>query len=84
VNEKIQRETPLHFASYGGSKDVVEYLLAFGASIEDKANSGATALHIACIEGHTEVVRCLLAKGANVNEPAYGYTLSYVCDFYYT
>ncbi len=54
-------------ASREGRKDVVELLLAKGADVNAKTNTGTTALWMASAIGHKEVVQALLANGADVN-----------------
>ncbi len=52
--------TPLHQAAYKGHAVVVEALLAKGAKVNAKTNSGETALHEAAENGHTAVVQLLI------------------------
>jgi ankyrin repeat protein len=49
--------TPLHFASYFGRSEVVEFLANHGDDLGAKTDSGATVLHLACLAGHLEVVK---------------------------
>ncbi len=49
--------TPLHFASYIGHSEVVEFLVNHGDDLGAKTDTGATALHLACLAGHLEVVK---------------------------
>jgi ankyrin repeat protein len=62
-------ETPLHRASAGGHKDVVELLLGAGANIEATDKNEMTPLHLASWFGHSEVVEKLLGAGANIEAP---------------
>ncbi len=63
-----RREKPaLHEAAKKGQNGVVEQLLAAGADINAKDDSGETALHCAARAGHSKIVRVLIAKGADVN-----------------
>jgi hypothetical protein len=75
--------TPLHYAAYGGHKDVAELLLDNNVGIDIKNAGDQTPLHIASGQGHAEVVEYLLAKGANVNtRTIYGETpLHYAARF---
>lgn len=62
-----RKSTPLHFAAGYGRRDVVELLLASGASIQARDDGGLHPLHNACSFGHADVVRLLLEAGANPN-----------------
>ena len=43
-----------------GRKDVVEYLLQYGATVHARDDGGLIPLHNACSFGHAEVVQLLL------------------------
>ncbi|CAL5092583.1 unnamed protein product [Urochloa decumbens] len=60
-------ETPLYFATQGGSQAVVNYLLGCGADPNKASNSGITPLHHAARRGYCEIAGYLLFKGANVD-----------------
>ncbi|XP_043469121.1 poly [ADP-ribose] polymerase tankyrase isoform X1 [Leptopilina heterotoma] len=62
-----RKSTPLHFAAGYGRRDVVEFLLLAGASIQARDDGGLHPLHNACSFGHYDVVRLLLEAGANPN-----------------
>jgi ankyrin repeat protein len=59
--------TPLHFAAYGGSLNIVKFLLANEADIDVGNNRGWTALFYAAGEGHLDVVEFLIAENANAD-----------------
>jgi ankyrin repeat protein len=62
-------------AAYHGDMASVRALLAKGADVNAKTNSGGTALMLASVNGHLDVVQALLAKGAEVNaEESHGGT----------
>lgn len=58
------RLSALHHAAAAGSLEVVELLLAAGASPRKRSHDGSTPLHAAALAGHLEVARALLAAGA--------------------
>jgi hypothetical protein len=59
--------TPLHSAAYNGLYELLEPILRFGVSLDQKNKYDETALHVASGKGQVEFVRRLLAKGVNVN-----------------
>jgi len=63
--------TPLHrTTTYGtsyGKKDIAELLLAKGADVNAKDDSGDTPLHNAAEAGHKDMAGLFLANGADVN-----------------
>lgn len=62
------RDRLLLFCFLGyGRRDVVEFLLSAGASIQARDDGGLHPLHNACSFGHADVVRLLLEAGANPN-----------------
>lgn len=62
----LQFKNITHVLGYG-RRDVVEYLLLAGASIQARDDGGLHPLHNACSFGHSDVVRLLLEAGANPN-----------------
>ena len=63
--------TPLHYAAYGGQKDVAKLLIAKGADVDSRDNDGSTALHNTAFTADNEqgkdVAELLIVKGADVN-----------------
>ncbi|XP_053094594.1 poly [ADP-ribose] polymerase tankyrase-2-like isoform X3 [Pangasianodon hypophthalmus] len=62
-----RKSTPLHFAAGFGRRDVVSYLLQYGANVHARDDGGLISLHNACSFGHAEVVNLLLQHGADPN-----------------
>ncbi|XP_057645854.1 ankyrin repeat domain-containing protein 31 [Chionomys nivalis] len=60
-------ESLLHVASRGGDLSLVKVLIASGAEVNLKDNTGWTPLHEASSEGFNDVIIELLKAGANVN-----------------
>lgn len=52
--------TPLHFASFKGYQDIVQYLVDSGAPILKKDKSGGTPIHYASYSGSKEILKILL------------------------
>lgn len=59
--------TPLHVAAYFGRKDVAEYLLANGAAVNGRDDSGWTPLHSAASRDEKNTAELLIANKADVN-----------------
>lgn len=59
--------TPLHMAVKAGHREMVQQLLAAGASMQAQDSDGIAPLYAAAAEGQFEVVKLLLAAGAPVN-----------------
>jgi ankyrin repeat protein len=57
----------LIIAAHNGAKDIVELLLASGASVDVLDGNDQTPLHIASIRGHKDVVELLIANGAQID-----------------
>ena len=67
--------TPLHYAAYGGHKEIAELLIANNADVDAKDQHGTTPLHNVAAGGHDEAAELLIVKGADVNaEDAAGMT----------
>ena len=62
----------LHRASLHGHADVVRVLLAAGADVTTKDQTGYTALHRASENGHAKIVQVLLDAGADVTTGIWG------------
>jgi ankyrin repeat protein len=60
----------LLIAAYHGHKDIVELLVAAGASVHVVDGSGETPLHKASSEGHRDVVELLITNGAQIDAEA--------------
>ncbi len=58
---------PLGMAAYFGHVEIVQMLLAAGASVDNTDSDAQTALHAAAQEGHVPVVRLLLDSGASID-----------------
>lgn len=60
--------TYLHYASYYGKYDIVNFLITIeGIDINVKNSAGDTPLHYASGYGHPEIVKVLIFSGAEVN-----------------
>ena len=62
--------TALHWAAYRDSIDLVQLLLAAGASAQAANDLGITPLHLAAANGNVATLRLLLDKHANANAAA--------------
>ena len=67
VNARDVVGTPLHYATFGGRKEVVELLIDSGADVSAKDVGGWTPLHLAAGGDHKEIAELLIAEGADVN-----------------
>ena len=59
--------TPLHYACYYGSKEVIDLLLDLGANIKAIDSDGNTCLHYAVKSKSIRAVKKLLVRGAKKN-----------------
>ncbi|SLM37254.1 Ankyrin repeat-containing domain [Lasallia pustulata] len=70
LGDGFEGETAMHMASASGETDIVEFLLANGASIDIRNRCGvglSTPLHYAASVGQYAVVRLLLDKEADLH-----------------
>jgi ankyrin repeat protein len=58
--------TPLHRASLAGHKDIVDFLISKGATLDQKSDLGMTPLYLAIYEQKEETARLLIDKGADI------------------
>jgi ankyrin repeat protein len=66
ASKNTQLVTPLHSAVSRRQTLIAEALLAHGANVNARQQSGVTPLHQAAHNGQAEMVRLLLAHGADV------------------
>ncbi len=59
--------TPLHAASYGGYKEIIELLLSKGTDVNINDNNGRTPLFFAAGNGSIDICTLLIEKGAKIN-----------------
>ena len=67
INSAPRQWSPLHYAVFGGHKEVVDYLLAQGADVNAQSTNGSSVLMMAVYEGHDALAKSLLARGARVD-----------------
>ena len=67
ISRHLPTSTPLHEAAYYGRSTIAATLIAAGAEVNAKDDSGDTSLHRAALYGHVAVVSILIAAGADVN-----------------
>src|SRR2546423_685359 len=63
----VERLCPLHLAAADGDDDMVLFLLAHGARVDEMTEVGSTPLYWAVCNGHRRTAGLLLARGANVD-----------------
>ena len=63
-----EKSSPITYASEQGYYEIVEMLLAKGASVFDRADMQRQPLHKACSGGHLEIVKLLIKHGADIFE----------------
>ncbi|WP_264707649.1 ankyrin repeat domain-containing protein [Wolbachia endosymbiont (group A) of Acrocera orbiculus] len=68
IDVGIFGKKPIHIAAEKNYKDIIEFLLGKGVSVDDNSNYGWTPLHYtAWWKGCLEVAKFLVDKGANIN-----------------
>ena len=67
INDKTERDIALlRDSAFVGDADAVQALIAAGASVNVKDDSGATPIHYAAKFGYAEIARALIAAGIGV------------------
>ena len=56
----VTGETALHFAARGGSKDLIDLLIAAGANTDCVSKTYSTPLHVACRRGNMDAATALV------------------------
>jgi ankyrin repeat protein/L-ascorbate metabolism protein UlaG (beta-lactamase superfamily) len=57
----------LHYAAYGGHRDLVEMLLDRGVDVNIKKDNNSTPLHGAALDGDLDVMTLLISRGADID-----------------
>ena len=57
--------TPLHLACKGGSREVAEYLIEVGCSMNAKNSNKDNLMHVAVRNGHVHIAQLLLNRGTS-------------------
>ena len=60
-----QFNTLLHYACKGGNREVAEYLLEVGCSMNAKNSDKDNLIHVAVQNGHVDITKLLLDKGTS-------------------
>jgi ankyrin repeat protein len=64
INSPGRQWSALHYAVFGGHRELANFLLAQGADINAQSTNGSTPLMMAIYEGHDDLARALIEKGA--------------------
>ena len=72
--------TPLLYGVVSGSIDVVQLLLAAGASVDELAPDGMSPVVLSLVKRHEPLALFLLERGANPNSAGTGYTALHVAS----
>ncbi len=67
-DDNRDRSLPLHTAAIAGQLEIIEYLIAGGASVEGHDADESTPLMVACHRGQVDAVKALLRHGALVDQ----------------
>lgn len=73
IGERLDKFTPLLFATQSGHLNAVRSLVQRGANVNDAAPDGTSALVMAIANGHYELAAYLLDKGADPNAAHQGW-----------
>lgn len=65
INGGPRQWSALHYAVFGGHKEIADYLMARGADVNALSTNGSSVLMMAVREGKEDLVRTLLEKGAD-------------------
>jgi len=71
LQNKINREAPLHQACFRSNGEAMRILLEHGADVNLKNSIGETVLHYAVASGKISLVKLVLDYGADVNLKSY-------------
>ena len=64
----VVNQTPLHYASASGDKEIIEILIGKGAVVNAVDKYGKTPLDLANMNGRTEAAKLLRKHGAEIRE----------------
>jgi ankyrin repeat protein/L-ascorbate metabolism protein UlaG (beta-lactamase superfamily) len=67
-DDNRDRSLPLHTAAIAGQLEVIEFLIAKGATVDGHDTDQSTPLMVACHRGQSEAVKLLLRHGAVVDQ----------------
>lgn len=67
INSPGRQWSALHYAVFGGHKEVANYLMGQGADINAQSTNGSSVLMMAIYEGHEDLAKTLIEKGARRN-----------------
>ena len=65
--QDVAKNTPLHFAAYGGMWKLVRIMLEHGAEVNIQNREGRTPMHNALAMGHVKVATMLMEAGAELD-----------------